>query len=191
VAGSFDRSLQISAKSFDVLRPLLAAKGDDGRYVTTDKGRLSRELQQSVGDVLMNINGEVYCIELKAEEKDYGNVFLEEWSNRAWYNRGWLDKLDTDFLWYHTLSVDRLLIIPFPRLRKWAFLTESHLVPDGNGRMYDFPCKPQCQYEQLNDTWGRCIPIEVIRREVGLKELHPLELLGATGDEQFTAASRH
>jgi len=177
MANGFQQASLVAMESFKILQPLIASRADDGRYVTTDKGRLSRKLQESLGDIVMNKNGNVCCIELKAETKDTGNLFLEEWSNRHWWNRGWMDKLDTDSLWYHTISVDRLLIVPFPELRAWAFTADSRFVSQGVGRMYDYKSRPQSRYEQMNDTWGRCVPIDVIKSEVGLVELNPLALL--------------
>jgi hypothetical protein len=73
-----------------------------------------------------------------------------------------------DFLFYYFLEDSegherrQLFIMHFPKLKNWAF--------QGQSRIHDFPLKPQREYVQLNDTWGRCVPIEVIRREVGFNE---------------------
>jgi hypothetical protein len=39
--------------------------------------------------------------------------------------------------------------------------------------------KQQKKYDQLNDTWGRLVPILVIQQEVGLKKINPLGLFNS------------
>jgi hypothetical protein len=50
-----------------------------------------------------------------------------------------------------------MLSVPFDRLRTWAF---------HDGRIYLYPERMQSKYDQMNDTWGRCVPISVVLREV-------------------------
>lgn len=168
--------MSVADASFRILRPWLAARADDGRWVVTDKGRLARIFQEKYGDVVMNRRGQLVTIELKAEQRQTGNLFLEDWSNRP-VNPGWMYKLDTDFLLYHFLDADWLGIIPFPALRQWAFEEPSmQRAADGRhrcGRLYDFASRPQASYDQLNQTWGRIVPVEVIREEVGLQVVNP------------------
>lgn len=176
---AFDDASEVSARSMEILIPLLRLRSHDGRFVLTDKGRLSKSLQETIGDALINrANGDVVAVEMKAEEgNDYDNLFLEEWSNRSRFNRGWLDKLDTDVLLYHFLREDLLYVIDFQKLRAWAFLADSQRGTRNPGRLYDFQSKKQCRREQMNDTWGRCVPIDVIRAEVGYKLLRPQQEL--------------
>lgn len=164
---AFDAGRNIERLSLDILRPFIQQRAFNGQYVVTSKGPLAQELQRSVGDVLYNTDAEtVYSAEIKAELEDkFGNFFLETWSNRARFTLGWMFNLKADLLLYHFLKEDALYVIPFNRLRTWAFHER---------RIYTFPEKPQSKYEQSNDTWGRCVPIDVLTRELSLKPpFHP------------------
>lgn len=128
------------------------------RYVITNKGKLSKELQKSAGDILYNSpNDTIYGIEIKAEcENKYNNFFLETWSNRSRFTLGWMYNLKTDFLFYYFLETRELYIINFQKLREWAFWKNE---------IYKYPEKKQNKYDQLNDTFGRCVPIDDIVNE--------------------------
>lgn len=170
---AFHECRGVEQSSFEILMPYLAEATDDGRYVLTDKGRLAATIQQTHGDVIAQKNGEMVCIEVKAEEADlYGNAFLEEWSNRSRFNPGWLLKLETDFLFYHFIKDDRLYVFDFPDLQRWAFTSASHRT-GFPGRLYDFNSKPQAKRQQRNDTWGRCVPLDVLCAEVKSKVINP------------------
>ena len=170
---AFDECREVEQRSFEILKPYFAEATDDGRYVLTDKGRLAAQLQQTIGDVIMQVNGEVVCVEVKAEESNlYQNFFLEEWSNRSRFNPGWLLKLDTDFLFYHFIESNELYVINFLRLKHWAFVERS-IRTGMSGRLYDFDSKPQGKREQRNDTWGRCVPVRILVAEVGCKLVDP------------------
>jgi hypothetical protein len=159
-----------AAKSFALLEPFLKEQALDGRYVETAKGNLSRILQTTVGDVLLNDRDRrVWAIELKAEEENlYGNFFLETWSNAAegWQTQGWMFTLNTDILLYHFLDEKRFFSIKFSALKRWAF----DLPSTKTGNIYRWPEKEQHKHIQKNRTRGRCVPINVIREEV-----HPNE----------------
>lgn len=166
---AFDDTRKIEQRSLDILRPLIEQRAFNGQYVVTNKGPLSRELQRSVGDLLYNSDKEtVYCAEIKAEESNaHGNFFLETWSNRARFTLGWMFTLTTDLLLYHFIEDDLLYPLPFARLRRWAF---------HKGNIYRFDERPQTKHVQLNDTWGRCVPIPELCRalQVGAP-LRPLQ----------------
>lgn len=164
---AFAAAKGVEARSMEILRPYVRARAWNGQYVTTAKGPLARDLQKSVGDMMFNSDAEtVYGVEVKAEaDCRHGNFFLETWSNRQRFTPGWMLNLNTDLLLYHFLAEDLLYRVPFEKLRKWAF---------HEGRIYDFPEKPQHKYQQLNDTWGRCVPIAVLEVELPLAApLHP------------------
>lgn len=146
----------------DVL-PLVEKSALNGRFVITDKGNLSVFLQKTVGDIIMNCNsGKTWAIEVKTEkEGKTNNFFLEMWSNRERYTVGWMFTLNADFLWYYILDAKTLYSIQFELLRAWAFK---------KGKIYLYPEKSQKKYEQLNDSWGRCVPISVVEREVGFRK---------------------
>jgi hypothetical protein len=156
---AFDAGRAIEQRSNEVLLPWLGSRCADGRYVLTTKGRLAKELQKSVGDIVFNPSvapDTVVTAEVKAEQTNaYGNVFLEIWSNLSRFTPGWLYTLNADLLLYHFLDEDELFVFHFQRLKRWAF------TPDGNGGvpLYRFPVKRQSKYNQLNDTWGACVPL--------------------------------
>ena len=74
---------------------------------------------------------------------------------------GWMYTLNADLLLYHFVKDDRLYKIPFQKLKRWAF---------HDRRIFDFPERRQSKYSQLNDTWGRCVPIEIISSELNLSQ---------------------
>jgi hypothetical protein len=179
---AFDTCRATEARSMAILLRFL--DDHDGRYVMTNKGALAKFLQDSIGDIIFNdAKLEMWTVECKAEEENkYGNFFLEHWSNKNLENKidhaqhgsnpGWMIKLRTDFLFYHFLSSDDLYIIPFFRLKRWAF---GHSV--GAPNIYKYPPeKRQRKYQQSNDTWGYCVPIDVIGEEVGFKHVHPKQI---------------
>lgn len=150
------------------LKTFLKTKAYNGQFVFTEKGHLSEILQKTVGDVLINTDEEtVWGIEIKTERKHTGNLFIEEWSNRKWFTRGWLDHLDTDILWYYFRDKKILYSMVFPDLKKWAFIVNNR--KNQPGRMYDFPAREQKEYDQPNNTWGRIVPIPVLEREIRFK----------------------
>jgi hypothetical protein len=177
---AFREAQKIEAKGLEELLPFLKQKAFEGRFVLTAKGELSKELQKTVGDVLLNKESDperVWGIEIKTEaENKHGNLFIETWSNRKRFTPGWIYMLNTDILLYYFQKEKYLLSIPFMNLKRWAFIESTGWeLP---GRLWEFPEKPQAKYKQLNDTWGRCVPIEIIRAEIKIKEY----LLGENGE---------
>ncbi len=170
---SFDKCRGTEQRSLEILRPFISQRAFNGQFVVTNKGPLAPELQKSAGDVLYNTDAEtVYAAEIKAEEENkYGNFFFEVWSNRSRFTPGWMFTLRTDLLLYHFLADDLLYVIPFERLRKWAF----HDL-----RIYSHPERQQNKHQQLNDTWGRCVPIATLAREIDLQiPFHPASFQAA------------
>jgi hypothetical protein len=136
----------------------------EGRVVTRLKGPLTMYLQCAFGDLFFK-RGEshrhVCSVEVKTEQRYVtGNLFLETWSNRSRLTQGWMVSMHADLLCYVFLDVERAFILGMPRLQNWAYR---------EGGIYRFDEK-LCPVDQLNDTWGRCVPIHVLRREVGLRE---------------------
>jgi hypothetical protein len=174
-----------------VLLPFLRRRAHDGQLVVTSKGHLARHLQETVGDVIINTGAEtLWTCEIKAEQRATGNFFIETWSNknlsdRASHaergsNRGWLDKLRADILLYYFIDADELYAINLFRLQQWAFTAG----PRGGGCLERYREVRQSRYQQANDTWGRLVPIEDIRREVGFRKISPrrIELPGNGAD---------
>lgn len=124
-------------------------------------------LQLRVGDVLWSKpTGGVAALEIKTESHARPNLFLETWSNRATKRPGWLWNLDCgEVLLYLFLDTMQVYIARLANLRAWA---KSASRNGSTCRLGDFPLKQQTRYEQHNDTWGRCVPIAVLRAEAGV-----------------------
>lgn len=179
-----DASL-VEARGMKILLPFLDEQAGRG-LVLTSKGSLARRLQLVAGDVLYNDkNDRLWAVEIKCEEENkFGNLFLETWSNRnledkanhSYHgsNQGWLHHCRADLLLYYFLDSDELYIIDLFSLKRWAFGCAN--TP---GRIYGFDEKPQAKRAQRNDTWGRCVPIAVLNRELGtkIKKVNPIGLL--------------
>jgi hypothetical protein len=141
-----------------------------GQIVTTFKGLLSEELQKSAGDLLFNSAKHperIVSVEVKGEKKYTGNFFLEYWSNRKRLTPGWMITLRADLLCYVFNDIEHAFIVELPKLQDWAFRQETERR-DFDGHIYKYRLRPQGAYEQLNDTWGRLVPIEAVQHDVGL-----------------------
>lgn len=162
---SFKSCQEIEKRALPDLIPFLMRYCYEGRFVLTDKGALSKEIQKMAGDALLNgSEGTLWTVDWKVEEENkYGNFFLETWSNlrHGFYTVGWMFTLQTDRLLYYFLKEKMLYSIPFLRLKTWAFVDRQ---------IYKYPELLQGKHVQLNKTYGRCVPIEVIRKEVTFKE---------------------
>lgn len=198
---AFEKSKSVEARSMAILLPFLQEKSHNGQFVVTSKGSIAKHLQEVVGDALMNTDSEtVWSVEIKAEVRFTGNIFLETWSNRNLEDRrghagrgsnpGWFIKTGSDLLFYHFLDSDKLYIFDIFKLKQWAFRTPSKnlktgLMPDDfPQRICDFPEKQQGKYRQMNDTRGRIVPIELLRNEgVPFKLLHPQQMTMAFADD--------
>jgi hypothetical protein len=148
-------------------------------------------MQEKFGDVLAQHRTESIWIEVKAEEKYTGNFFIEEWSNYSKGNPGWMHKLDTDMLWYHFLDVERVYLIDFQELKRWLFSPpewcryETRAInikqypfvtpPEwseylsGQVNMNEYPLIDQQKTTQMNDTWGRLVPVMDIMQTKSIK----------------------
>jgi hypothetical protein len=162
---AFTDAQEVERTSLAQLEPFLKRISVDGRWVKTDKGRLSRELQASYGDAFSNVkpHGDITAIEVKAEEFErYGRFAFETWSNWKTKRPGWLMTLKCDLLLYHFLddwSDDHhglLYCIPFQAMKHWCFDTQGRLRM---GRIYDFEEKTQWKRRQHNETKFRAVDI--------------------------------
>ncbi len=178
---AFTTASLVEHRGMAVLLPFLEERAHKGRVVSTASGALAKTLQASFGDVLMNTDPDtVWSIEIKVEQHWTGNLFLETWSNRnleskashaeLGCNPGWMFSTRADLLLSHFLDTDDLVIVPMFRLKRWAFGSGEE------GGVYAWPEKRQGRYAQANDSWGRCVPVDVIEREVGARRLHVRQL---------------
>lgn len=186
---AFDQTRQVEARGMAILTPFLKTRSHDGRLVLTSKGRLARHLQETIGDALFNSDAEtIWSVEIKVEEEDrHGNFFLETWSNKnlsdkfshaqRGSNPGWLLKLQADLLFYYFAASDELYIIDLFALKRWAFTVNE----DGHPTIDRYREKLQGKRTQLNDTWGRCVPIvDIMKALPGTRKVFPrqIELFG-------------
>lgn len=170
---AFDTARGVEQRSMAILRPWIQTRAFNGQFVVTTKGPLARELQLTVGDALYNSDAEtVYSLEIKAEETNqHGNFFLETWSNLSRWTPGWMLTVQSDLLLYHFIGPDELYIVPLKKLKHWAF-TERNI--------YRFPERRQGKYTQLNDTWGRCVPIDEVMKGIPqVKQFNPAQMNSA------------
>jgi hypothetical protein len=135
---------------------------------------LATTLQRDFGDFLVNTDDRtIWAVETKVEQAWTGNLFLETWSNRNLDDTashaelgsapGWLLKTRADPLLYDFLDTDGLVTLPLFRLKQWAFGSGEE------GGICRWPEKRQGRYGQANDSWGRCVPVDVLERGVGAK----------------------
>jgi len=110
-------------------------------------------LQKIVGDFIVVQEGRKRAIELKAEAKYTGNLYLEWLSNKPRRTPGWMWTCQADYLLYFFCDTRELYVIDFPALWAWAF-------GDGKpGQIYKYAEKCQSKYDQINYTWGFIVPI--------------------------------
>lgn len=163
---AFESACEVERRSWQIMQRVFARRAFNGQFVVTYKGRLATELQRMYGDVFFNSDAETVCVvEIKAEESNlWGNAFLEAYSNRSRGTKGWMHTLNADRLLLHFCEQDLAYWIDFPRLKAWCF---------DQGNIERFPLKPQRKRQQANDTWGYCVPLDVLVREVGAKSFRP------------------
>lgn len=188
---AFDSARGIESQSMALLLPYLN-EVSDGRLVLTSKGTLARWLQESVGDAMLMKGDVTYAVEIKAEQKHTGNVFLETWSNRNLEHKpghashgqsvGWLMKIRADLLLYYFIDKDVLYSFDVFELKRWMFGKGDSLGAWGSGRYREL-C--QRRYAQMNDTWGLLAPLRVLHDEMpkgamAWTKVHQRELREAT-----------
>lgn len=185
----FDKARAVEAQAMTLLLRFLEERSD--QYVLTNKGPMAKHLQEVYGDIVFSSeDSRCWTVEVKAEQEWTSNFFLETWSNRnlddahshaqRGSNRGWLEKLRSDLLWYYFIEVDRLYIFNLLRVKRWAF---GYTDKDGQAHpahIYDYREKRQGKYSQMNDTHGRIVPVDLLVSECRGRLVHPrqIELFG-------------
>ena len=114
-------------------------------------------LQKIVGDFIVVQEGRKRGVELKAEAKWTGNLFLETWSNLPELTPGWMLTSRAHWLLYFFLDVKALYVIGMRPLQEWAFG-----IGEKEGRIYSFREVTQCKYQQINLSRGRLVPLRAI-----------------------------
>lgn len=115
----------------------------------------SKELQKLHGDFYWTTGGQTFSIDVKTEKSDrYGNFFFEYWSNRQKETRGWGLYSQMSLLVYFFLKEQRMFFFNFKKFQSWAYRERN---------IFSYPLKKQGKYDQLNDSWGHCVPITFFR----------------------------
>jgi hypothetical protein len=173
---AFADATKVEKRAMGDLIPFLEAAATVDKFILTQGGRASQYIQKVMGDILINCSaGKLWTIEIKAEEENrHGNFFLETWSNRSRFTPGWMFTSHADWLFYYFLEEKELFTMDFSKLKMWAFLT---LGQNGNaGCLWDYPEKKQNKRTQLNDTWGRCVPISILKQNLDIRIYNLKEL---------------
>lgn len=190
----YQSSCAVEAEGMAILLPYLEERTE--RLVLNLKGPLSRHLQLVAGDAIVNIKDSLRSIEIKVERRHTGRLFLETWSNRNLEdkdshgshgsNPGWLFHTRADVLLYYFLDTDDLYAVNIFSLKRWCFGYR-----DLPAHLYEYDEIPQKKYAQMNDTHGRCVPIEKLQRELKAAFKHckvkQLSLLEQSGAGQIAA----
>ncbi len=158
---AFDSCRGVEAQANALLLPYLEEKANC--LALSNKSTLAIWLQESVGDVILSTKDEqiLFSVELKAEKKHTGNIFLETWSNKNLANRkshaergqnvGWLMKIRADLLLYYFIDVDMLYAFDVFSLKRWVFGDEKSAGKWSTGQLQE---RRQSKHSQMNDTWG-------------------------------------
>lgn len=146
--GAFQQASEIETIAKRELMPWLMMKCDHIEEVPP-----GLFLQKLAGDFIVTQSAKRYGVELKAEQRHTGNLFLETWSNRPEMTFGWLWTSRADWLMYYFVDNAHLYILDMAALQRWA----------RDGAIYRYTEKPQARYDQLNYTYGRVVPINDIQ----------------------------
>jgi hypothetical protein len=155
----FLRASEVELEALFDLLPFIAKRSERGEVVLTAPFKY---VQKAIGDALARRNGHTYSIEIKAERRFTGNVFLETFSNKP-VNDGWMYTTCATEIWFYFLANRSLNMVNTAELREWAFGKPGTRE---QGRLAAFEEVPQQQYDQRNYTHGRIVPIRILQAEV-------------------------
>jgi hypothetical protein len=162
---AYDTCLSVEAKGQEIITSWLRQLG---HVVVFNRHDIRNAEFQTYGDLIVKraVKDKHELVELKIEETNiYGNLFIETWSNKNWWNPGWLYKTKADWLFYYFIKEDQLYQMKMENLRR--FLFETH----NTGKVETFAKyqeKPQKKYNQPNQTFGLCVPISDLLKQTGL-----------------------
>lgn len=149
---TFTDSLKTEERGWLVLKPWLEAWSSGAPL-----RKLEGAEEQKRGDfVVTTKTGVELSVDLKIVEQSYDRFFFETWSNKQVFTEGWLWTSQADRIVWLYLSSGDLFVLDLPALRLWAA---------GSIEAYDEVQQTKC--EQLNDSWGRLVPRDIVRAEVG------------------------
>ena len=140
-----------------LLEPILRDIAE-GAVVPAGKGSWGMDMQKTFGDFVIvpkwyRKEGWSCPVELKAEKKHTGNLFIENWSNKD-KKKGWLHTSKCAILVYHFLDIDLAYFFPFEILRTYVLENKD-----------TFREVVQTKYNQENVTTGYLVPAETAVKE--------------------------
>ena len=161
----FEQCLHIEQQSMNLLLPNLMRLYPHLLFVARgfDMQNRSRSYEhQKRGDILIHASdgrwgNEPATLEVKAERRFTGNLFLEQWSD---YGRreGWLHTSKADFICFIFLEPNPLAyLFRMERLRQWYEQNKHSLTSVCLRTAY--------QEKQRNDTRGSLAPIRRLRAD--------------------------
>jgi hypothetical protein len=177
---SFESACEIEASERGKIEELVMACSLRGHIAIDGVNMTAMHLQTLKGDYLISqeLNGKpiTLALEVKVDTTRYGNFFLEEWSNKKFQTPGWMQTSQADLLWYFFANDGAILYsIWFPGLKIWAYGNKPNL--------YKYAEKVQRTRQQMNDTWGRCVPRSTLERE--LKPLRQIAMVDMGTDQSI------
>lgn len=152
--------------------PYLQSQMPDGYVVSPVPENI--HAQHRYGDKWLTSSKHQHAIEveLKAEAKHTGNLFIETWSDVRNGVHGWLyHYADHARLAYAFNDNHSLYTCSMGEFRRWAHSEGLN----GSIRLYDFREVEQSKYEQTNITVGRLVPVEIFLCEVSGARVHDVQ----------------
>ena len=151
---AYETCLTVEEEGYKLITPFLKDYFDEFITLQADnKKSFLQVMQKNYGDILAKKNNQLLFIDIKVEKTcKYGNFFFETWSNKSRGTPGWFPEggVKADLLFYIFLDKpEAFYIIDLPYAREWA-----------KTGIEKYPEKSQKKYDQLNDSWGRCVNIQ-------------------------------
>lgn len=166
MSDAFGRCKETEQRALDLILPMLSASYREVIHLARGD-QTAMEFQWRGIDLLLikepagPATRETVAVELKAEERTTGNLFLETWSNRRTGREGWIRTSRAVGLIYCFLDTESIYVAHMGRLQEWA-TTQLHCYPE----------RVQQKHSQSNETVGHIVPILRLSAEVGLRRFH-------------------
>lgn len=152
MAKNYQESRDIERQGLDIMLAWAQARNPHLSVTEVD----GKEAQKYMGDIHL---GPMF-IEAKTEQTNkHRNIFLETWSNKKWAKRSWLWHFQGDWYWYYFLESDELYFMHASDLWNWCFNEDG----TESSAFKSLPEK-HVECDQLNDAWGRPVPIYELKR---------------------------
>ena len=167
---AFEEASELERKAMQELIPFIKKKSFDGRFVVFNNGSLVLEFQKKAGDVIFHSDADrYYTIDFKVEEENkWSNFFIEIYSNKTKDKEtpGWYTYGKFDLLGYYFFAEKIIYTMRMDNLRTW-----------GEQNLHRYPLKKQRKRIQANNTWGKCVPIDVLCAAINVKVENVLDFI--------------